>query len=78
MKIKSIMIHILIGALLVGTTAPSFARTDGGSKGSSGNGLPNKATQKYNNPSGRENCYYCWKDLSIDYTPSRHKYAKKS
>ncbi len=78
MKIKSIAMQIIIGALLVGLIAPSFARTDGAGKGSKGNGIPNKATQKYNNPSGRENCYYCWKDLSTDYTPSRHKYAKKS
>ena len=60
--------QLLIVTLFVSFAAPTFARTDGGSKSS----------QKYNNPSGRENCYYCWKDLSIDYTPSRHKYAKKS
>jgi len=69
MKINSISIQLLAASLLIGLTAPSFARTDGGGK---------KSSQKYNNPSGRENCYYCWKDLSLDYTPSRHKYAKKS
>ena len=72
MKLKHISIQVLICTLLFGAAAPSFARTDGGSK---------KSAQKYPNPNNqnsRENCYYCWKDLSIDYTPSRHKYAKKS
>jgi hypothetical protein len=63
------MKRLLIAALLVSFVIPSFARTDGGGK---------KSYQKYNKPSGNENCYYCWKDLSTDYTPSRHKYAKKS
>ena len=54
---------------------PVFARTDGGGNKGSGN---YKASQRYNNPSGGENCYYCWKDLNTQYTPSRHKYAKKS
>jgi hypothetical protein len=81
MKINNISTQLLLTVLLIGLTAPSFARTDGGGRGNQagkGNGIPNNATQKYNNPSGRENCYYCWKDLSTDYTPSRHKYAKKS
>lgn len=72
MNIKNISIELLICTLLLGNAAPSFARTDGGGK---------KSAQQHpnpNNPSGRGNCYYCWKDLSIDYTPSRHKYAKKS
>ena len=67
MKINSVAIHWLAATLLVSFSAMGFARTDGG-----------KSSQKYNNPSGRENCYYCWKDLSTGYTPSRHKYAKKS
>jgi hypothetical protein len=63
------MKRLLIAALLSSFMIPCFARTDGGGK---------KSSQKYNNPSGRENCYYCWKNLSTTYTPSRHKYAKKS
>ncbi|MBT8539464.1 hypothetical protein G6736_08045 [Polynucleobacter paneuropaeus] len=63
------MRRLFIGALLASFMIPSFARTDGGG---------NKSSQKYNNSSGHENCYYCWKDLSTTYTPSRHKYAKKS
>jgi hypothetical protein len=63
------MKRLLIATLLASFAMVSFARTDGGSK---------KSSQKYNNPSGHENCYYCWKDLSTTYTPSRHKYAKKS
>jgi len=62
--------------LIFGLCGVTNARTDGGSKGSKHNGYKN--SQKYNNPSGGENCYYCWKDLSTNYTPSRHKYAKKS
>jgi len=60
--------QLLVATFLVGTMAPSFARTDGA----------NKNASKNHNPSGRENCYYCWKDLNTQYTPSRHKYAKKS
>lgn len=81
MKIDHIVAQLLISILLLGLVAPSFARTDGGGRGNQagkGNGIPNNATHQYNNPSGRENCYYYWKDFSIDYTPSRHQYAKKS
>ena len=67
------MKKLILIVMLVSLVAPSYARSDGGK---SGNGKKN--SQKYNNPSGRENCYYCWKDTSIEYTPSRHKYAKKS
>lgn len=28
------------------------------------------------NPNSDRNCYYCYKDLSTQYTPSRHKYGK--
>jgi hypothetical protein len=74
MNIKHISIQVLICTVLLGTAVPSFARTDGGGK---------KGAQKYpnqppNHQNSRGNCYYCWKDLSIDYTPSRHKYARKS
>ena len=76
MKIKDISIQLLIATALIGIALPSFARNDGGGK---------KNAQKYSNPhnspnnqGGRGNCYYCWKDLNIDYTPSRHKYARKS
>jgi len=62
--------------VIFGLYGVANARTDGGGKGGKHNGQKN--SQKYNNPSGSENCYYCWKDLSTDYTPSRHKYAKKS
>ncbi len=71
-KMKKIICLLVI----FGLCGAANARTDGGGKGSKNNGQRN--SQKYNNPSGGENCYYCWKDLSIDYTPSRHKYAKKS
>ena len=74
MKIQLISAQLLIASLLISLSGISYARTDGGGKGS-GN---YKASQRYNNPSGHENCYYCWKDLSTTYTPSRHKYAKKS
>ena len=67
------IICLLVALGLIGV---ANARTDGGGKSSKSNG--HKSSQKYNNPSGGENCYYCWKDLSTDYTPSRHKYAKKS
>jgi hypothetical protein len=70
------MKNLLCLLVMLGLCGSAFARTDGGGKGGKGNGY--KAPQKYNNPSGGENCYYCWKDLSTDYTPSRHKYAKKS
>jgi len=63
------MKRLVIAVILASFMIPGFARTDGGGK---------KTSQKYNNPSGHENCYYCWKDLSTTYTPSRHKYAKKS
>ncbi len=63
------MKNLTITVLLICFAIPSFARTDGGGK---------KSSQKYNNPSSSENCYYCWKDLSTNYTPSRHKYSKKS
>ena len=64
------MKKILLIVMMFGMTVPALARTDGG-------GAKQQA-QKYNNPSGKENCYYCWKDLNTQYTPSRHKYAKKS
>lgn len=60
---------------MLGLCGSAFARTDGEGKGAKGN--KHKSPQKYNNPSSGENCYYCWKDLSTEYTPSRHKYAKK-
>jgi len=69
MKYKNISLTLVLAVLLSGLVTPCIARTDGGGK---------KNPQKYSNPNNRENCYYCWKDLSIDYTPSRHKYAKKS
>ena len=64
------MKKILLIVMMFGMTVPAFARTDGGGA--------KQQSQKYNNPSGKENCYYCWKDLNTQYTPSRHKYAKKS
>ena len=67
------MKKLILIAMLISLIAPSYARSDSG-KNSNGK----KSSQKYNNPSGRENCYYCWKDTSLEYTPSRHKYAKKS
>jgi hypothetical protein len=67
------MKFIILSVILFSFMTPTYARSDGGK-----NGGNKKASQKYNNPSGRENCYYCWKDTTIEYTPSRHKYAKKS
>jgi hypothetical protein len=67
------MKRLFIAVLLVSLAIPSFARTDSGSK----NGSQKSNDSHYNNPNNRGNCYYCWKDLSLDYTPSRHKYAKK-
>ena len=64
---------LILTVMLISLIAPTYARSDGAKN--AGN---KKASQKYNNPSGRENCYYCWKDTSLEYTPSRHKYAKKS
>ena len=69
------MKNLMCLLIIFGLCGSVFARTDGGGRGGKGNG--HKASQKYNNPSGGENCYYCWKDLSTEYTPSRHKYAKK-
>lgn len=68
-----IIICLLLTLGLIGATS---ARTDRGGKGGKSNS--NNSSHKHNNPSGGENCYYCWKDLSTDYAPSRHKYAKKS
>ena len=74
---KKIKMKKLICLLVIfGLCGAANARTDSGGKGGKNNGQ--RSSQKYNNPSGGENCHYCWKDLSIDYTPSRHKYAKKS
>ena len=67
------MKKLILIAVLISLIAPAYARSNGGKS----NG-EKKSSQKYNNPSGRENCYYCWKDTSLEYTPSRHKYAKKS
>ena len=66
------MKNLILIVILISLISPSYARSDGGN-----NGNNKKSSQKYNNPSGRENCYYCWKDTSLEYTPSRHKYAKK-
>ena len=66
------MKYLITAILMIGLITPTFARSDGGK------GQSNKSSQQYNNPSGKENCYYCWKDTSLNYTPSRHKYAKKS
>ena len=64
---------LIILVACFGLVSQSYARSD-----NNRNGYSKKSSQKYNNPSGHENCYYCWKDLSTTYTPSRHKYAKKS
>ena len=70
------MKRIIFLVVAFGLIGAANARTDGDGKGGKNNG--HKSSQKYNNPSGGENCYYCWKDTSLEYTPSRHKYAKKS
>ncbi len=67
------MKFIILSVVLVSLITPTYARSDGAKNGANKN-----SSQKYNNPSGRENCYYCWKDTTLEYTPSRHKYAKKS
>ena len=72
MNIKNTSIQFVLAATLMSLALPSFARTDGGGK---------KNASQYHNPNSsnsRGNYYYCWKDLSLNYTPSRHKYAKKS
>lgn len=65
------LLAVLLMALV---TLPVMARSDGGKgggyKGNRGN------TSQNNNPNSDRNCYYCWKDLSTQYTPSRHKYGK--
>ena len=51
-----------------------MARSDG-SKGGKGGGNRGNTSQN-NNQNSDKNCYYCWKDLNTQYTPSRHKYGK--
>lgn len=73
----------LILALSLMLTVPAFARSDNGGKYSaSRNGKAIQYEQARNNsnntnPNSDRNCYYCYKDLSTEYTPSRHKYAKR-
>ena len=55
-------------------TLPVMARSDG-SKGGKGGGNRGNTSQN-NNQNSDKNCYYCWKDLNTQYTPSRHKYGK--
>lgn len=61
------LLAVLLMALI---TLPVMARSDGSKGGNRGN------TSQNNNPNSDRNCYYCWKDLSTKYTPSRHKYGK--
>lgn len=66
---------VLLAALLA---APAMARSDNRGN-SNGRGLQAQSARysSFNqNPNSDRKCYYCYKDLSIEYTPSRHKYGK--
>ena len=55
---------------------PVMARSDGAKGGKGGYGGNRGNASQNNNPNSDKNCYYCWKDLNTQYTPSRHKYGK--
>ena len=59
-------------------TIPALARSD--NKGSNnGKGLQAESARysSFNqSPNSDRKCYYCYKDLGTQYTPSRHKYGK--
>ena len=65
------IILIALGVALLAT--PAIARTDG--KGLQAQSARYSSLNQ--NPNSDRKCYYCYKDLSTEYTPSRHKYAKK-
>jgi hypothetical protein len=66
------LLIVLVAALLA---TPVIARTDGG--GSKNLQAQSARYSSLNqNPNSDRKCYYCYKDLSIQYTPSRHKYGK--
>lgn len=67
------MKKFLIALVVVSLAAPVMARSDN-AKGASAGGRGN--TSQNVNPNTDRNCYYCWKDLGTQYTPSRHKYGK--
>jgi len=66
------MKKFLIISIVVMLTSPVMARSDIPKSTSGGKG----SASQNNNPNTDRNCYYCWKDLSTQYTPSRHKYGK--
>lgn len=67
---------ILLVATVLAT--PVTARSDG--KGSNSSKSLQAQSARYSsfnqNPNSDRKCYYCYKDLSTEYTPSRHKYGK--
>jgi uncharacterized protein YdeI (BOF family) len=65
------LLIVLVAALLA---TPVIARTDGGGKGLQAQSARYSSLNQ--NPNSDRKCYYCWKDTSIQYTPSRHKYGK--
>jgi len=69
-------LSILLVVALVAT--PAIARNDS-KAGNSGKGLQTQSARysSFNqNPNSDRKCYYCYKDLSTEYSPSRHKYGK--
>ena len=68
------MKKLLFMTLLVSLAFPVMARSDGKGKGLQAESARYSSLNQ--NPNGDRKCYYCYKDLSTQYTPSRHKYGK--
>jgi hypothetical protein len=72
------MKKLLFIVLMLSLTIPAMARSD--NRGSNnGKGLQAESARYSSlnqNPNSDRKCYYCYKDLSTQYTPSRHKYGK--
>jgi len=72
------MKKLLFIALIASLTFPVLARSDNRG-GNNGKGLQAESARYSSlnqNPNSDRKCYYCYKDLSTQYTPSRHKYGK--
>lgn len=72
------MKKLLFMALVAFLALPVMARSDGKSN-NNGKGLQAQSARYSSlnqNPNSDRKCYYCYKDLSTEYTPSRHKYGK--
>jgi uncharacterized protein YdeI (BOF family) len=65
------LLIVLVAALLA---TPAMARTNSNGKGLQAQSARYSSLNQ--NPNSDRKCYYCYKDLSIEYTPSRHKYGK--